>query len=102
VPILILCTIPTHCDRCGESVPTRNDTCHFDIFLTGNPACIGGQPRHLLPVVRDGVVICPGSPSRAQYIEGQPRDPRPRYAYDPKSEQRYRDAWRKLQEAEYD
>jgi hypothetical protein len=35
-----------------------------------------GRPRHLLPTR-----YCEGSPSRAQYLEGQPRDPRPEYAY---------------------
>jgi hypothetical protein len=38
--------------------------------------------RHLLPVVDGkGKIICEGSPSRAQYLEGQPRDKRKEFPY---------------------
>lgn len=50
-----------------------------------------------MPVFENGIQICEGSPSRAQYIEGQPRDSRAPYAYRPEWEQRYRDAYAKAQ-----
>lgn len=56
------------------------------------------QSRHLLPVQEGGRVVCEGSPSRAQYLEGQPRDRRPQYAYDPKLEEPTRTAYTTLLE----
>lgn len=56
-------------------------------------------PRHLLPVVEDGKVVCEGSPSRAQYIEGQPRDPRGSlYPYDETIEAQRRAAYASMQQ----
>jgi len=98
VQFLVLDGSQDFCDRCGEAVPPQNDVREFDALLMDNPVILFvGHSRHILPVVKDGAVTCPGSPSRAQYIEGQPPDPRARYAYDPKSEERYRTAWRRLQ-----
>lgn len=50
---------------------------------------LNSKPRHLLPI--EG---CVGSPSRAQYLENQPRDPRYPYEYD--QEAAWRDAYDKL------
>lgn len=52
---------------------------------------------HLLPVWREGTLVCPGSPSRAQYLLGQPRDTRPAFPYFPESEATYRAAYEELQ-----
>lgn len=84
------------CDKCGRPVDPTNNAVNIDVgilalnnrqqdaFFLG----ITALPRHLLPV--DG---CPGSPSRAQYLEGQPRDPRPDYEYDELMEPLVREAY---------
>lgn len=54
--------------------------------------------RHFLPVYDgDGKMICEGSPSNAQYIEGQPCDTRG-YTYVEASESIIRAAYAKAQE----
>lgn len=59
---------------------------------------LGYYSRHFLPVCDTaGNVLCEGSPSRAQYIEGQPRDTRG-YAYVEASEPIFRAAYAKAQE----
>lgn len=86
------------CYKCGRDVPPGNDASFFDAFLTRKPAIIMfSRPCHLLHIKEGGVVVCPGSPSRAQYIEGQPRDPRPEYAYKEECEALYRKAYQKTQ-----
>lgn len=85
----------TLCDKCGRPVPPNNDMV-WVMFATGLPGTEWvptlWHSRHFLPVVgKDGSVICEGSPSRAQYIEGQPRDKRG-YGYDPGMEPIYREA----------
>lgn len=88
------------CDKCGLPVPFEND-------MTQVMAATGLEgaelipslwySRHFLPVVdEDGTVVCKGSPSRAQYLEGQPRDTRG-YPYYPELESVYRMAWAKVQ-----
>jgi len=83
---------PLVCDKCGEAVPDHNDAVRLDIELGAGPGLITAQPRHLLPTE-----TCPGSPSRAQYLEGQPRDDR--YPYDPQYEAAVRAAYARMQEA---
>lgn len=78
------------CDKCGKPVRPHNNLYHFAL-ATGELRGIGVllcQNRHLLP---EG--DCLGSPSRAQYLEGQPRDARG-YEYDPARETTYREARR--------
>ena len=79
------------CDKCGEPVPHANDAVALDIFLGAGPGLITAQPRHLLPTDK-----CPGSPSRAQYLPGQPKDVR--YPYDDAAEPLVRAAYERLQE----
>ena len=65
------------CNKCGTPVPPSDDVTILDAALTGNPLiALFAISRHILPVVIDGTLICEGSPSRAQYLEGQPRDTR--------------------------
>lgn len=90
------------CDKCHRWVPPENDMA-LVMAATGIPGSEWipaiWHSRHFLPVLEDdGTVLCEGSPSRAQYIEGQPRDTRG-YRYDERLEPLYRSAWRKLQAA---
>ena len=96
------------CDKCGLHVPANNDVVQFDMalaYMEGHfdaiLAMMCGLPRHLLPVVENGVVLCEGSPSRAQYLEGQQPDSRLAYAYRPENEARYRQIYDKMQEASH-
>jgi hypothetical protein len=84
------------CDKCGSCVPEHNDAGVIDAMYRGIPAYMNVS-RHFLPVVKNGVLICEGSPSRAQYIEGQPRDTRG-CGYKQDKEQPWRDAYQKVQE----
>jgi hypothetical protein len=88
------------CDKCGRNVPPHNDMPRV-LAATRVPGAEWfpalWYSRHFLPVIEDGVVVCEGSPSRAQYIEGQPRDVRG-YPYDASLESVIRAAWAALQE----
>lgn len=84
------------CDKCGRVVERNNDAVIIDGEVNGFTLAHLMSSRHFLPVIEDGKVVCPGSPSRAQYIEGQPRDSRD-YSYDPRAEPLYRAAYAKLQ-----
>lgn len=87
------------CDQCHRHVPVGNDAGLFDAMFTGDPfAAIGKSTRHLLPVIEGGETVCAGDTSRAQYLEGQPRDGSGSYPYDPDLETRARGAYRVLQE----
>ncbi len=78
------------CDKCGKPVPPENDMIIIAKLAEDPRAPLAARTRHFLSI--DG---CPGSPSRAQYIEGQPGDPlRP---YDPTQEEKWREAYRKAQ-----
>lgn len=63
-----------NCDKCGLPVEPANDAVALDIALGGGAWYVLARPRHLLPTDH-----CEGSPSRAQYLEGQPPDERPGY-----------------------
>ena len=83
------------CDKCKQEVSLENDAVAFDCFLAfgaymSSTSLIHGA-RHLLP---EG--DCPGSPSRAQYLPDMPKDDR--YPYNPKYEEKYRNAFVKLVE----
>lgn len=80
------------CDKCGRPVALRDSAVILDAIADGHPdfTIFLVNDRHLLPVVEAGVTVCPGSPSRAQYLSGQPRDPR--YGYKAELEARYRQA----------
>jgi hypothetical protein len=79
------------CDKCGEAVPDNNNASVLEIYL-GNFSAILAWPRHLLPTEN-----CEGSPSRAQYLEGQPKDPRSKYGYHNFHEQQVRAAYETMQ-----
>lgn len=86
------------CDKCGFEVEPKNDAIMLEMAMpsTDSGELIGlifAAPRHLLPTEN-----CPGSPSRAQYLEGQPRDTRG-YTYRPELEAEVREAYAKLQDA---
>ena len=84
------------CDKCNRPVSADNDAVNFDIELGFAHAIFAASPRHLLPVVENGVVVCAGSPSRAQYLPGQQRDKRLSYAYQPDRETSYREAYDRM------
>ena len=96
--LLILDGSEDYCDKCGERVPPHNDIRELEAIRSNNGTYLLLKARHCLPVVRDGVTVCPGSPSRAQYLGGSPRDARGLYPYDPASEASYRCAWAELQQ----
>jgi hypothetical protein len=82
------------CDRCGKSVEPSNDALHLDIQMGLLPAIVAvmtHKSRHLLP---EGG--CIGSPSRAQYLAGQPRDRRG-YSYCKEIEGKMRAAYQRMQ-----
>jgi hypothetical protein len=94
--VLVLDGSERFCNKCGELVPPHNDIRWLEAIRSGNAMFLFFKARHCLPVIRDGVVACPGSPSRAQYLEGQPRDDRG-YPYIADVEVSYRAAWVRLQ-----
>ncbi len=81
------------CDKCDLPVPFENNAVLVDMEIRGvgieHLLAIG---RHMLPVYENGQMICEGSPSRAQYIEGQPRDERSSYPYRLDHEKGWREA----------
>jgi len=90
------------CDKCGEKVPRSNDASWFDAIMTGNSSCILFlQPRHLMPVIKNGVIVCEGSPSRAQLLPGIPRDTRG-YTLDETRVQAAIAAWDQMQSEAHD
>lgn len=80
------------CDKCGMPVEPGNDAVMLDLLISGALGLVTTPARHLLPVGD-----CPGSPSRAQYLPGQPHDPR--YPYDADHEARVRTAYAKMMSA---
>jgi hypothetical protein len=80
------------CDKCGTPVPPANDATFVQAIKNHEPLIVlVAEPRHFLPIPG----VCEGSPSRAQYIEGQPRDKR--YPYHPEDEKAWRDAYAEVQ-----
>lgn len=90
------------CPKCGEFVSLDNNGALFDLIVHQAPdplvAVLVTQAFHLLPVIQEGEVICVGSPSRTQYLEGRPRDTRPQIVYKPERESAKRAAFARLQE----
>lgn len=82
------------CDKCHRKVSPENDASVLDL-KTG--IALLHNPRHLLPVIVEDVVVCEGSPSRAQYIDGQRRDKRSRYQYRTEYEDQFRAAYAEMQ-----
>lgn len=87
-----------NCDKCGKPVDPKNDAVALEMRLDSLTererwSLVFATPRHLLPTED-----CVGSQSRAQYLEGQPRDTRG-YPYLPELEAEVREAYAKLQEA---
>jgi hypothetical protein len=89
------------CKRCGKEVPPWNNAEVFDRILSqvrtnirhNYLAHLFQMSVHLLPVIGEsGEVACVGSPSRFQYFEGYPRDPRGKYEYCAEVETEYRRA----------
>ncbi len=84
-----------NCDKCKTEVTFDNDATFVGANYENNGMVIlAFGARHFLPVYKDGKLVCEGSPSRAQYIEGQPRDKRG-YEYVKENEQKWRDAYAK-------
>ena len=95
------------CDKCGQPVEPQNDAVVFDFlmvlkqspYLQGVPQAMWrlcqwkGAGRHLIPTG-----ACEGSPSRAQYLEGQEPDPRG-YRIHPELTDLYREVYAEQQEA---
>jgi len=85
------------CDKCGKDVDPKNDAVDFDFLRKYGHRPDGFSKlnygaRHLLPTAD-----CVGSPSRAQYIDGQKRDTRMEYQYRPGLEKEYRAAYTLLE-----
>lgn len=82
------------CDKCGREVEPINDIRVFEAGLGLYPElrfATMSTSRHLLPVIEDGKKVCEGSPSRAQYLEGQPQDLRcAMFPYEEEVEKLYR------------
>lgn len=58
------------CDKCNKPVPDHNDASMLDAIAFGIPGTVlFSRKRHLL-----STDICQGSPSRAQYLPGEPKD----------------------------
>ena len=94
VHLLLASRVTVTCDKCGLPVEPSNDAVLLDVLVgKGDFLLLLAQPRHLLPTGD-----CPGSPSRAQYLEGQPRDPRPEYPYIEPAESAIRAAYERMQE----
>lgn len=84
------------CDKCHQPVNQDNDAALLDAIALDNPLYALATPRHLLPVMdEDGVVLCEGSPSRAQYLPNQPRDTRG-YEWDEDLATKITDAYAKM------
>ncbi|MDB5260616.1 MAG: hypothetical protein JWN37_847 [Candidatus Nomurabacteria bacterium] len=87
------------CDKCRTPVPDRNNAAYVGLYA-GNATCFTASARHLLPWYDiEGEKSCEGSPSTAQYLEGQPRDVRPGSVYHNHMELFIREGYRLLQEA---
>jgi len=91
--------VPHLCDYCGCSVAPQEDAALLRRLLyLANEDLLSpfevpdrNASRHLFPSA-----TCPGSPSTAQYLEGQPRDPR--YPYKSTYEAPSRAAYAQMQE----
>lgn len=85
-----------YCDKCSRVVWDANNAVLVDAEVQGFTVLhLTAQSRHFLPVYRHGRRVCSGSPSRAQYIEGQPRDTRG-YTYRKEDERVWRRAYRRV------
>lgn len=80
------------CDKCGQQVLRKNSALQLVVAaeLVTPVAILVCAERHLLPTSD-----CEGSPSRSQYLEGQPRDGRG-YDYKPELESLMRAAFIKI------
>lgn len=97
------------CDKCGTSVLRKNDLGAVMEYI-GDPRLVGGSPlggpgtedhRHFLPVYVYGgseMLVCEGSPSRAQYLFGKLRDSREGAIYYPDQEIYWRYGFLQLQQ----
>lgn len=85
------------CDKCDGAVESKMDAAILDSMAFGS-SHYKVTSRHLFPVKEGDVQICEGSPSRAQYIQGWPRDTRG-YPYLPEYEVKIREAYQRLQDA---
>lgn len=84
------------CDKCGEKVHYKEDALYLaDILNPERLYLLFAGSRHLFATEN-----CVGSPSRAQYLENQPKDERLQYAYQPHLEKRIREAYTTLQTLE--
>ncbi len=78
-PVALDFTGLPQCIVCQLPVPKMNSaTAHDAHFTTYGGMC--KDTKHKLRIIIDGETRCPGSPSRAQYIPGQPRDTRPQFS----------------------
>ena len=84
----------TRCDKCNEEVADSNNVLLLELVMGGDVRVLLAHSRHLLPHWVDGSVVCPGSPSRAQYLPGRPRDTH--YAYTKANEEATRAAYAKI------
>jgi hypothetical protein len=76
------------CDKCGEHVDPKNDALLITAHVDQNPFLLFVcRSRHLLPTDK-----CEGSPSRAQYLDGQPKDERG-YTYDEERAREFREGY---------
>ena len=90
------------CDKCGKPVHPSNDAglIEAEVVRIKNikayfPVLAMYRARHFLPEGN-----CEGSPSRAQYIKGQPKDKRG-YSYNKDLKPLYRQAFTTLQSKKF-
>jgi len=81
------------CDHCGHPVTPDNNAQILSVLAHITPL---EQARHLQPMEDEGVPICPGSPSRFQYLDGSARDERPSAKYLPALEAPIRAAYEEM------
>jgi hypothetical protein len=77
------------CDKCGEVVEAANNA--VLVYLEAGFGTPTTSARHLVRTK-----TCEGSPSLAQYLEGQPRDSRPWYPLNIYYVQKVREAYKRV------
>ncbi len=104
-----------NCDKCGQEILPEYNNIGVVVAIAeamdndllsdrytreyANATLFNKPSRHFLPVYdAEGKMLCEGSPSRAQFIEGQPRDTRGFVEYTGEFERLYRAAHAKAQE----
>jgi hypothetical protein len=85
--------IPGYCEKCGELVFPGEDAVLIEAVKNNDMlGLLNPTSKHLFPTEN-----CPGSPSRAQYFDGQPKDSR--YPYNIREKAEWNRAYNKVKRA---